>query len=549
MTIRYIPEGDIFKANQLWGEGRHQLSILKNLMSFGDLQQDQRTVPFADGTIIKCLSCFGQDVINIYVPQVFVGGAPEYRERTIIRYYPAIEVHDIDDDYMGFVLCKGGGFNPPYEYIEKDSLPVDQIWEPAEKRYKERNWIDIGTKGARKIKDIVPSGVAQISRTQTEGATGERNRTGGYVDLLTHCKREWDLGGPVLPEHWRYAAEARPHYEYFQIDSTITPYQLTYNPPDDPWTYVTLGMPQDFYDKYENNYSWNFTEWSPTMVTEIVQHAIKQICEGEIMGFPICWWVVDDVGVTFDTAIAETQSRIIWDEVYVFADNYSSCATTPNFCEGVNSNNHTNTVEIPWDSANGSAMGGNHYATVYSMYSKEYIHNYHSQMQDLIACIYLSWAEYDLPADCYCPSDSITDKETTTIFEGPLEVVVDNVVFEIAPRAEQSVSPRLQSSNIKYFKLGEEAGKSIGMFFLKKNYAAPYDYMYVYASVPGKDEAIITEVEWEGSRHLIPDVKAHIDGEDIDLYGYGSFRLIRVEQTIKEMATAEQPGLFREIIE
>ena len=55
MTIKYIPEGDKFRASQLWGEGRHQLSILKNLMSFGDLQQDQRTVPFGnDGTIIKC---------------------------------------------------------------------------------------------------------------------------------------------------------------------------------------------------------------------------------------------------------------------------------------------------------------------------------------------------------------------------------------------------------------------------------------------------------------------------------------------------------------
>ena len=76
MTIKYIPEGDKFRASQLWGEGRHQLSILKNLMSFGNLQQDQRTVPFADGTIIKCLSCFGQDVINIFVPSE---GAEEKR--------------------------------------------------------------------------------------------------------------------------------------------------------------------------------------------------------------------------------------------------------------------------------------------------------------------------------------------------------------------------------------------------------------------------------------------------------------------------------------
>ena len=68
MSIRYITEGDESRAKGLLGEGRHQLSILKNLMSFQKLQQLQRVVKFNDGTIIKCLSCFGQDVINIFVP-------------------------------------------------------------------------------------------------------------------------------------------------------------------------------------------------------------------------------------------------------------------------------------------------------------------------------------------------------------------------------------------------------------------------------------------------------------------------------------------------
>lgn len=78
MTIKHVPSGDKFKASQLWGEGRHQLSILKNLMSFQKLQQDQRTVEFEDGTIIKCLSCFGQDVINVFVP--IPEGVEEERE-------------------------------------------------------------------------------------------------------------------------------------------------------------------------------------------------------------------------------------------------------------------------------------------------------------------------------------------------------------------------------------------------------------------------------------------------------------------------------------
>ena len=82
MSIRYITTGDEFAAKGLLGEGRHQLSILKNAMSFQNLQQLQRIVRFDDGTIIKCLSCSGQDVINIFVPLV---GAEE--ERKIVEAF------------------------------------------------------------------------------------------------------------------------------------------------------------------------------------------------------------------------------------------------------------------------------------------------------------------------------------------------------------------------------------------------------------------------------------------------------------------------------
>lgn len=68
MTIRYRTSGDEHAARGLLGEGRHQLGILKNAMKFQGLQQLQRIVRFDDGTIIKCLSCFGQDVVEVFVP-------------------------------------------------------------------------------------------------------------------------------------------------------------------------------------------------------------------------------------------------------------------------------------------------------------------------------------------------------------------------------------------------------------------------------------------------------------------------------------------------
>ena len=83
MSVRYIASGDEFKAKQILGEGRHQLSILKNLMNFQNLQQLQRTVRYNDGTEIKVSSFFGQDVINVFVPV----GVPVVKEIEI----PVIE--------------------------------------------------------------------------------------------------------------------------------------------------------------------------------------------------------------------------------------------------------------------------------------------------------------------------------------------------------------------------------------------------------------------------------------------------------------------------
>jgi hypothetical protein len=83
MSIRYITTGDEKIARSLLGEGRHQLSILKRAMAFQNLKQLQRLVRFDDGTIIKCISCFGQDVVNVYAPP----GFPVEKERKIVREF------------------------------------------------------------------------------------------------------------------------------------------------------------------------------------------------------------------------------------------------------------------------------------------------------------------------------------------------------------------------------------------------------------------------------------------------------------------------------
>lgn len=104
MSIRYITTGNEKIARSLLGEGRHQLTILKNAMTFQKLQQLQRIVRFDDGTVIKCSSCFGQDVVNVYVPIIPV---PVEKERKIVLilycwgsdYFTEGKITEIFGDY------------------------------------------------------------------------------------------------------------------------------------------------------------------------------------------------------------------------------------------------------------------------------------------------------------------------------------------------------------------------------------------------------------------------------------------------------------------
>ena len=63
---RIILDGDEESASYLTREGIRQLGILKESMSFGDLQQDVRRVEYIDGNRIVCKSCFGEDTVYIY---------------------------------------------------------------------------------------------------------------------------------------------------------------------------------------------------------------------------------------------------------------------------------------------------------------------------------------------------------------------------------------------------------------------------------------------------------------------------------------------------
>ena len=100
MSIKYIIGGNEAKAESLLGEGRHQLSILKNAMSFQKLKQLVKMVTLPDGTLIKCSSCFGLDVVNVFIPTP-EAPVPVIEEEKIIT-----ELREYD---FSFKLTRGDG--------------------------------------------------------------------------------------------------------------------------------------------------------------------------------------------------------------------------------------------------------------------------------------------------------------------------------------------------------------------------------------------------------------------------------------------------------
>lgn len=519
MTIKYIPEGDKFKANQLWGEARHQLSILKNAMSFQNLQQLQKTVRFNDGTIIKCISCFGQDVVKVFVPQQV--GEVKYREDIRIRYLPAMEVYGskFASSFRGIVLCKGGGFDPPYEFfsVPKDFLPDDKYWEEPEPLPKQRL---LYNSEERKLEDVVPKGVAAIDLVDKTATTSIVSWSGGFIDILTSSVRNWWEQNPPHVDCWKYGAESSRHHSYTRTESLSVEHGLSYrlSGEADPgrWpSYVYEGVTYNGGNKPSHlmNFGGNlyrivqgsgFNDFVHEIFLDVYQNAEKFV-DGH--------WERDDENVNFDSIIALAEAQVFgipWEFTFprrwdFFKGNYSYSVSKGYF--------------RPWHHY-GSVMDENHYAFVYSLWHSPDL-TYNRPVADIKECV--EYAGHTEPADCGADYDIVTTKEET---DGPLNVVVDGVIFEVFPTKVISAdSPRLQSANLKYFRVGE---KSIGLFWIEKNHWDPIDHMYVYASVAsGGNRLVVTEMS-DGSV-AIPGVT---DLEGNPVYAYGGLRLIK--ETITE---------------
>lgn len=66
--VRFQFMGDKYAASTLQNVARKELGVLRNLMGFQNLQQDQRTVHLSNGIVVNVQIVFGQARANIFVP-------------------------------------------------------------------------------------------------------------------------------------------------------------------------------------------------------------------------------------------------------------------------------------------------------------------------------------------------------------------------------------------------------------------------------------------------------------------------------------------------
>lgn len=567
MPTRYITSGDEFEANCLFAEGRHHLSILKSMMNFQGIDQQQRSVVYEDGTVIKCISCFGQDVINIFVPPGREVEEPRYIERLERTYFPAFEAYDSTDhdaEFLGIVLCKGGGFEPPYVFVDKECLPDEKLPEdwgdrPCGKLRKERSWEffdaeQFGQKerGGTEYLDIAPSNITDADLVQKTATAVNVSAPGGFSSIITGVDREWITSSAVYCDHWKYCGKSHAVFTYTRSESLYKDYAFSYLLPGeaDPGSWPDYfyeanlhsggRKPSDHVLTLPGNLSYSTvgsggSTFFGLQFVQALQNALKFIVDGISFGIPYGHWE-EDPSINFDTvralAEANVDDGLIADRVANYYTLEDKFAKRVGILMGTGSYSYLNTDHSPFVHS-ASVLDDDHYALVYSLNSSQHGRNYTIARPVSDMCIDLWCNGYGLPDVC---SSDVDITVINNCIEGPLNVAIDGEVFELFPASSCPTAPRLQDYNVKYFKIDDE-NISIGLFCIAKNYNYPFDYMYAYAKViydesgEVKDkEVIVTDVDEKN--HLIPGVKGQ---DDCDLYGNWNFRLIREEiRTVEE---------------
>lgn len=122
--MHFILSGDLVEARRRAFLAR-KLMFQTKLINVNNLDIIQNNLRLDDGTNIYVLSQHGLDTAKIFVPPTVTPEEPRVREETSVIYYPAFEAYNADQEHIGYVIARGGGWQSPYEFV---SMPeIDEI--------------------------------------------------------------------------------------------------------------------------------------------------------------------------------------------------------------------------------------------------------------------------------------------------------------------------------------------------------------------------------------------------------------------------------------
>ena len=230
-----IAKGAVYDRDLLERQVHTSLLSLQNLKDRSpDLDQMRFEKP--GEYVIK--SVFGRDDILIYPPSLISGEEVVKKTDEIMMLIPAIEAYNSAGEFQGLIICNGGTFDPPYEFVGCDSDKLDEfLWGQWRNYYGSRPFtgdrnekvfyvVEYAESKTTKILFDVPNTAElladfnSIDTPDSYSATWEPSPPD--VEVLCHLHADplctGDTCRAVRVETWRYSVnEGNGALDYFEI--------------------------------------------------------------------------------------------------------------------------------------------------------------------------------------------------------------------------------------------------------------------------------------------------------------------------------------------
>lgn len=506
--------GDIDKGRALVGEAaRYTQCVDRDNVQGLDFVEGRMTL--SSGATIHSTILFGAKRAHIHVPPVLEEAEPSGKrieeEKMIVNsIIPAFEVYSTPEfwssssEFLGIVLCRGGGFNPPYEFIKKDFLPDD--WQgnyPYEEMPEERKWweYDYQPGKDRMFEDLIPEGKEQVSFEQGEQTGAGQSSTAEYIELVT--ARAWPS---KIDESWK--SQTCPKFHCEMTKDFGNDYFFEFYPDGLPTERLIIN------DSFSNRYGGE-GECTYTMVSytaSIVFGDTPEEAEANSFAAAVAWLNDGHYVSTGPTNWEESLPAAMLEVPPILSGEYDYTYSSAFRRAG------------EYDS---SVKDKDEYALVYQPLVQTSNTEYHRRIPSFEEC-----ARPSTIADPACTAEGSYVSNENETYE-PTRIVLDGVVFEIGG----DLNPYTE---IRYYQVGD---RHVGLFFLRCPHLEKGEVRYVMAEInPEKQEAIVTYMNEEitdyptnyGVSHPVPGVEYKGD----PVYSRGTFRLVR--ETIFETKITEE---------